>query len=255
MARRDPSPAPLDKVLRSAEADALAVLTEQEEEERQAGLLHKVHQEWGRVRHFCADGEEVFAERLCRLLAAVREAGLIDRLDQLQPGDAAKQAALAVYRSADAGQCNEVVRSVRSLAQSVRRSRRAGAAHIELRDWLCGGLMKEILADSSSGPGSDPPRGPQPVTLDPSAAALADTDYAILTVLHRAGRALMCRQIEQQSAGLRRSGHSVLLLSERVVRGRVPHLLAAGLVERPPGTRRKGVGITPKGISRLAEER
>src|SRR5262249_23141339 len=174
MARRKSSPSLLDNVLRSAEADALAVLKEQEEKVGQAKLLSKVAEEWGRVHRFCTDGEEVFAERLCGLLAAVRAAGLIARLEMVQPGDDAKQAALALYRLADDGKREEVAGAVCSLAQSVRRSRRAGAAHMELRDWLCDGLMKEILADSSSGPASDPRRGPQPVTLDLSAAALTE---------------------------------------------------------------------------------
>jgi len=186
---RESSPSLLDNVLRSAEADALAGLTEQEEKERQAKLLGKVYEEWSRVRHFCADGEEVFAERLCGLLAAVRAAGLIDRLDQLQPGDDAKQAALAIYRSADARQCKEVARTVRSLAQSVRRSHRAGAAHMELRDWLCDGLMIEILAGS--------PRWPQSVPLDLSAVALTDTDGQVERAEKTKGKNINGRMLEE----------------------------------------------------------
>jgi hypothetical protein len=90
-------------------------------------------------------------------------------------------------------------------------------------------------------------------------AVLTAEDKAILTVLSLAGLALTFAQIAMDAAEIRRKQRDVpgmMLLSERKIRERVPLLEERGLVSRPSGkdgkpTKRKGVGITAKGLAWL----
>lgn len=98
-------------------------------------------------------------------------------------------------------------------------------------------------------------------------AVLLPEDTTILVVLSQAGRALLFSEICRNAAGLVRKmatekGHGaaqqagLVTLSDTKIRERVPVLEEQGLVSRPPGanglpTRRKGVGITEKGLARL----
>jgi hypothetical protein len=95
----------------------------------------------------------------------------------------------------------------------------------------------------------------------PQEPILTDADKTILRVLSDAGRALIYSAIVREAAQLVRAAGGpaaraagLVTLGETKVRERVPILEAQGLVSRPVGpdgrpTRRKGVGITPRGAA------
>jgi hypothetical protein len=78
-------------------------------------------------------------------------------------------------------------------------------------------------------------------------------DGHILAVLgSRHGEAMTYRQIVTESTRLEREDRgNVRRLSYNMVRSRVPILITLGLVERPPGTQKKGVAITAAGRRHL----
>jgi hypothetical protein len=88
---------------------------------------------------------------------------------------------------------------------------------------------------------------------DPGADTLTEEDYVILTVLHRAGRALSFRAIEKAATELNRQDRNFSRVCESTIRTRVPYLQSAKVVARPLGTKKKGVAITSTGEKRLAQ--
>jgi hypothetical protein len=153
------SPA-LNDLLRTAEDAAATITRERQEEERQVHLMQEVVRQWGLVRHFLKHGADTFAGRLCDLLAAVDAAGLGERLGALQRGDGAKQAALDIYRDASERRQKNVIAVVEKWAGSMS-GRTVTPTDIALRDWLCSGLIAEIL---NAGP---PPTPGLPLELAP----------------------------------------------------------------------------------------
>jgi hypothetical protein len=102
------------------------------------------------------------------------------------------------------------------------------------------------------------------VASAPAAVVLTPEDKTLLAVLSEAARALHYAQIVREAARLVRekggtsagAAIGLMLLSETKIKERVPILEDLGLVSRPLGangklTKRKGIGITGKGLSRL----
>ncbi len=85
------------------------------------------------------------------------------------------------------------------------------------------------------------------------AALLTDDDVLILTVLDaNRGKALSFRKIINESTRMNSEDRALMprRLNAHVLRSRLPYLI--GLVERPPGTKNKGVGINQAGHDALA---
>jgi hypothetical protein len=100
------------------------------------------------------------------------------------------------------------------------------------------------------------PEGGVNETYQPS-GPLTPEDCHILTVLdaNRPG-ALTYAQIVKESVRLELADRKkVRRLNDSAIRARVPFLLRSGLIERPPGTKKKGVGITDRGRQTLADAR
>jgi hypothetical protein len=88
---------------------------------------------------------------------------------------------------------------------------------------------------------------------DTAPITLTEDDSAILTILNGfRGRALTYRDILNQSSQLNSANpRTIRRLSDSTLRKRVPFLLTHDLVARPPGTQKKGIGITDKGCQAL----
>jgi hypothetical protein len=105
-----------------------------------------------------------------------------------------------------------------------------------------------------------------PTAMTPNSAVLTPEDKTILTVLSKAGHALIFTSIETAAAALvfemgRDAAHKAGLvnLNEKLVRARVSILVNQGLVSKPMGPddktiARKGVGITDAGRARLTNK-
>jgi hypothetical protein len=94
----------------------------------------------------------------------------------------------------------------------------------------------------------DPEQGPDAI---PS-AVLSTEDCHVLTILEQAGRAMTYREIAAESVRINGRDRSAMpRLSDSTIRSRVRELIGLGLIARPEGTQKKGVGITDKGRSTL----
>jgi hypothetical protein len=125
-------------------------------------------------------------------------------------------------------------------------------------DRLKADIEEEYLRACAHAAGTVPTAPPQPEAPAPPEFVPLPEDMTILTVLAMAGYALLNANIVRDAGGIlmakRKAGQktSLIPVSETTLRYRLPRLLSAGLVARPPGadgkpTTRKGVAITDKG--------
>jgi hypothetical protein len=110
----------------------------------------------------------------------------------------------------------------------------------------------QVVATNAFSDAPPPPQA-QPAPRDTLPGATAEfvptgEDITILAILAEAGRALTFREIIAESLRLEQQDRKRFRrLSDRMVRDRAGILLSHRLAERPPDTKKKGIGITTAG--------